>query len=211
MSRFTVSTGRLLRSAALRYRERIWTRSMWGSERVGRDWLLLGGGVIEDAPASRSSNGRDARLARLEAVLMLTQQPEATRKLAQLAGLADGTEARTLVRALNRLYDTEGSAFRVEEVAGGFQLRTRAQFAPWLKRLHSVAIQVRLSPPAMETLAVVAYRQPVLRAEIEAVRGVQCGEILRQLIERELVRIAGRSEELGRPFLYGTTKRFCTP
>jgi segregation and condensation protein B len=69
-------------------------------------------------------------------------------------------------------------------------------------------MEVRLSAPAMETLAVVAYRQPVLRAEVEAIRGVQCGEILRQLMERDLVRIAGRSEELGRPFLYGTTRRF---
>ncbi len=98
--------------------------------------------------------------------------------------------------------------FRVEEVAGGFQLMTRAKFAPWLRRLYPAAPEVRLSPPAMETLAVVAYRQPVLRAEIEAIRGVQSGEVLRQLIERDLVRIAGRSNELGRPFLYGTTKQF---
>jgi segregation and condensation protein B len=112
------------------------------------------------------------------------------------------------VRALNRLYDAEGCAFRAEEVAGGFQLRSRAQFAPWLRRLDQSVAEVRLSAPAMETLAVVAYRQPVLRVEIEAIRGVQCGEILRQLIERDLVRIAGRSEELGRPLLYGTTKRF---
>ena len=69
-------------------------------------------------------------------------------------------------------------------------------------------MEVRLSAPALETLAVVAYRQPVLRAEIEAIRGVQCGEVLRQLIERDLVRIAGRSEELGRPLLYGTTRQF---
>jgi segregation and condensation protein B len=93
-------------------------------------------------------------------------------------------------------------------VAGGFQLMTRAKFAPWLRRLHSAAVEVRLSAPALETLAVVAYRQPVLRAEIEAVRGVQCNEVLRQLIQRDLVRIAGRSEELGRPMLYGTTRQF---
>ncbi len=128
--------------------------------------------------------------------------------MAQLTGLADGTKARTLVRALNRRYDAEGSAFRVEEIAGGFQLLTRARYAPWLRRLNSATMEVRLSAPAMETLAVVAYRQPVLRAEIEAIRGVQCGEVLRQLIEREIVRIVGRSEELGRPLLYGTTKQF---
>jgi segregation and condensation protein B len=150
----------------------------------------------------------DGRLTRLEAVFFLSQQPQTSRRLAQLAGLADGTKARTLVRTLNRRYDAEGSAFRVEEVAGGFQLMTRPKFAPWLRRLHSAPTEVRLSAPAMETLAVVAYRQPVLRADVEAIRGVQSGEVLRQLIERDLVRIVGRSNELGRPFLYGTTKQF---
>ena len=148
------------------------------------------------------------QLVRLEGVFFLSPQPQTSRKLAQLAGLADGTKARTLVRTLNRTYDAEGSAFRIEEVAGGFQLLTRSMFAPWLRRLHSAPAEVRLSAPAMETLAVVAYRQPVLRAEIEAIRGVQSGEVLRQLIERDLVRIVGRSDELGRPFLYGTTKQF---
>ncbi|MBN2024581.1 MAG: SMC-Scp complex subunit ScpB [Pirellulales bacterium] len=147
-------------------------------------------------------------MARLEAVLFLAREPLGSRKLAQLADLADGTEARTLVRALNRFYDEEGSALRAAEVAGGFQLLTRPRLAPWLRRLHSASVEVRLSGPAMETLAVVAYRQPVLRVTIEAIRGVQCGEILRQLMERDLVRIVGRSEELGRPFLYGTTRYF---
>jgi segregation and condensation protein B len=125
-----------------------------------------------------------------------------------LAALADGTKARTLVRTLNQRYDVDGSAFRIEEVAGGFQLMTRSKFAPWLRRLHATTAEVRLSPQVMETLAVVAYRQPVLRAEIEAIRGVQSGEVLRQLIERNLVRMVGRSNELGRPFLYGTTRQF---
>jgi segregation and condensation protein B len=93
-------------------------------------------------------------------------------------------------------------------VAGGFQLMTRAKFAPWLRRLHSAAPEVRLSAPALETLAVVAYRQPVLRVDVEAIRGVQSDEVLRQLIERDLVRIVGRSDQLGRPFLYGTTRQF---
>lgn len=146
-----------------------------------------------------------------------------SRRLAELAGLADGTQARTLVRRLNEIYagrsagegrggghDAPGerSAFCVEEVAGGFQLMTRPCCGPWLRRLHAPAAHVRLSTSALETLAVIAYRQPVLRAELEAVRGVQCGEMLRQLGERDLVRIVGRSPELGRPFLYGTTKKF---
>ena len=162
----------------------------------------------EDALVGDGPTARTERMARLEAVLFLTREPLGTRKLADLADLADGTEARTLVRKLNRLYDEELCAFRAVEVAGGFQLVSRPQFASYLRRLHGPAVEVRLSAPAMETLSVVAYRQPVLRAEIESIRGVQCGELLRQLMERDLVRIAGRSEELGRPFLYGTTKRF---
>ncbi|MGD9720876.1 MAG: SMC-Scp complex subunit ScpB [Pirellulales bacterium] len=151
---------------------------------------------------------RDERTARLEAVLFLAREPINTRKLAQFAGLADGTEARTLIRRLNRWYDESGSAFRAEELAGGYQLLSRPKFGPWLRRLYKCPVEVRLSAPAQETLAVVAYRQPVLRAEIEAIRGVDCGEILRQLMDRDLVRTAGRANELGRPYRYATTKRF---
>lgn len=148
------------------------------------------------------------RQMRLEAVLLLARGPLSPRKLSQLAHLADATEARTLVRQLNQIYDNRGRALRVEQVAGGYRLLTRAALAPWLARLGHLPPAVRLSTPMMETLAVVAYRQPVSRANVEAVRGVACGELLRQLMERDLIRIAGRSEELGRPYLYGTTKRF---
>jgi len=166
------------------------------------------------APAARPSAGaadawtRDERMARLEAVLFLAREPLVTRKLAQLAHLADGTEARTLVRRLNRWYDETGSAFRAEELAGGYQLLSRPKFGTWLRRVTRSPVEIRLSGPALETLAVVAYRQPVLRAEIEAIRGVDCGEILRQLMDRDLLRTAGRAEELGRPYWYATTKRF---
>lgn len=148
------------------------------------------------------------RRARLEAVLLMAKSPLSTRKLAQLARLADGTEARTMIRELNRLYDALGRALRVEQLAGGYRLMTRPALAPWLARLGYLPPAVRLSSPMMETLTVVAYRQPVSRADVEAIRGVACGELLRQLLERDLIRIAGRSDELGRPYLYGTTKRF---
>jgi len=141
-------------------------------------------------------------------VLFLAGEPLGSRRISQIASLADGTEARTLIRRLNRYYDSQGSAFRIEEIAGGFQLLTRPKFGGWLRRLHQAPVETRLSAPAMETLAVVAYRQAVPRAEIEAVRGVQCAEMLRQLMEKDLVRIVGRANDLGRPFLYGTTKRF---
>jgi segregation and condensation protein B len=147
-------------------------------------------------------------LGRLEAILFLAREPLNSRKLSQYANLADGTQARTLIRRLNERYDAAGRAFRVERIAGGYQLLTRRAFAPWLRRLAHVPAETRLSAPALETLAVIAYRQPVGRADIEAIRGVNCGEILRQLMDRDFVRIAGRSPELGRPYLYATTKRF---
>jgi segregation and condensation protein B len=162
----------------------------------------------EAGVAINDPSARDEPLARLEAVLFLARQPLNSRKLAQYANLADGTEARTLVRRLNEFYDRAGRAFRVEHVAGGYQLLTRRGFAGWLRRLAHVPGETRLSAPALETLAVIAYRQPVPRADMEAIRGVNCGEILRQLMDRDLVRISGRSEELGRPYLYSTTKRF---
>jgi len=150
----------------------------------------------------------EEKTARLLVVLFLAKEPLTTRKLSQYANLADGTEARTLVTHLNGWLDASGRAFRAESVAGGYQLVTRPKFAKWLRRLEHVPGEVRLSAPAMETLAVVAYRQPVMRADVEAIRGVSCGEILSQLLNRDLILIGGRSQELGRPYLYKTTKRF---
>jgi segregation and condensation protein B len=178
--------------------------------------LLFGvseGGPVCDPPDLASAAAMDdedptRRRMRLEAVLLVAKTPLTTRKLAQLAHLADGTEARTLVRRLNQIYDDLGRSVRIEHVAGGFRMLTRAAYAPWLARLGHLPSAVRLSSPMMETLAVVAYRGPVSRADIEAIRGVACGELLRQLMERDLIRISGRSEELGRPYLYDTTKYF---
>ena len=107
----------------------------------------------------------------LEAVLLLAREPLSLRKLAQSANLSDGTEARTLLTELRRCYDARGGAFSVEQLAGGYQLMTRPKFASWLRPLVPAEQEIRLSPPALETLAVVAYRQPVLRAEVEAIRG----------------------------------------
>ncbi len=149
-----------------------------------------------------------SQMQRVEAVLFLATIPLPSRKLADLASLEDGTQARTVVKLLNQHYDNRGRAFHIKQIAGGYQLMTRPQFSTWLRRMDHAPKVIRLSTPAMETLAVVAYRQPVLKAEIEAIRGVNCGEMLRQLLDRGLVTIAGRSEELGRPYFYGTTKKF---
>ena len=159
-------------------------------------------------PAAAGPLARDARLARLEAALFCADEPLAARRLATLADLADAAEARRLVERLRGLYETEGAAFQIEELAGGYQLLTRPEFHPWLVRLRRTAGEPKLPGALLETLAIVAYRQPIMRADLEAVRGVHCGEALRQLMERGLLRIAGRDDSLGRPVLYGTTKKF---
>jgi segregation and condensation protein B len=113
-----------------------------------------------------------------------------------------------LVARLRELYDSGGSAFQAEELAGGYQLLTRPEYHPWLSRLRRQASEAQLSPAARETLTIVAYRQPVTRADVEVIRGVGVGEVLKQLMEKGLVRLAGRDESLGRPVLYETTRKF---
>jgi segregation and condensation protein B len=147
-------------------------------------------------------------LARLEAALFMAREPLTTRRLAKLARLPDGTRARALLRELRSLQEASGSAIRVEQIAGGFQLLSRAAFGPWIRRLAEHPSPGRISPAGLETLAIVAYRQPVTRAEIEAIRGVGSEEMLRQLLERDLVGVGGRAEDLGRPNVYVTTRRF---
>lgn len=174
---------------------------------ASRTWyrlVLCGGGETHKSSIGVAVDRRS----RLEAVLFLAREPLSLRKLAQMANLADATEARTLVESLRNRYDDRNCAFQVAQVAGGYQLLSRREFAQWLRPRNSVDREIRLSPPALETLSVVAYRQPVLRAEVEAIRGVACGEILRHLMDLDLLRIVGRSDELGRPLRYGTTKRF---
>jgi segregation and condensation protein B len=161
---------------------------------------------IDEAPQGELA--RDSRMALLEAALVMADEPLTAKRLAAVAGLTDAAEARRLTVRLRELYDTDGTAFQVEEVAGGFQLLTRAEYHPWLARLRRSAPELRLTPAARETLAIIAYRQPIARADIETIRGVQCGDVLGQLMEKGLVRIAGRDDSLGRPILYGTTKRF---
>lgn len=144
----------------------------------------------------------------MEAALYLAREPLSVRKLAKLARLTDGTRARSLLKELKRLHVDSGSAFRVEQIAGGFQLLTRGPFGPWVRRLLETPAENRLSNAGMETLAIVAYRQPITRAEVEAIRGVGCEDMLRQLMERDFIAIGGRAEDLGRPNVYVTTRRF---
>jgi len=151
---------------------------------------------------------RTRKAARVEAVLFVSDSALSARRLAQLATLADSSEAIRIIEQLNVAYDREGSAFRIERAANGYLLLTRPIFARWLGRLHQRQSEMRLSPPALETLTVVAYRQPITRADIEVLRGVHCTEMLKQLMDRGLVRIAGEDNSLGRPYLYETTRKF---
>jgi segregation and condensation protein B len=145
--------------------------------------------------------------ARVEAVLVTSDRPVRESRLVEATELK-AADVRAAIEALNDAYEASGRVFRIAAVADGWQMLTLPQVAPVLARLLAARQQARLSQAAMETVSIIAYRQPVLRAEIEAIRGVACGEVLRGLLERRLIRIAGRAEELGRPMLYGTTREF---
>ena len=151
---------------------------------------------------------RSAKMSRVEAALLVSDGPLTARRLMQLATLADVAEARRLIDRLNLAYDRDGTAFRIERVASGYRLLTRPLFAFWLGKLHHRQAELKLSPPALETLAIVAYRQPMTRAEVESIRRVQCADMLKHLMDRGLVRITGEEDTLGRPFLYETTRQF---
>lgn len=179
------------------------------TERPGNTWRLHGLRFRTEPAAEANTDplGREPDLARLEAVFMMADEPLPARRLADAVGV-DTPRVRELIAKLKSLLDADGTAFQVEEIAGGFQLLSRPVFHPWLTRLKRTGHELRLTPAAMETLAVIAYKQPVMRAEVEVVRGVACNELIRQLMEKGLVRIAGRHDSLGRPQLYGTTKKF---
>ncbi len=151
---------------------------------------------------------RSDRMARMEAVLLISRGAIPGRKLAVLAGLIDAREVQQMVDLLNTSYDMTQSAFRVEKTATGYLLMTRPNLVNWLDRLHHRQSQMKLSQPAMETLTIIAYQQPITRVGVEAIRGVQSSEMIRQLVDRSLVKVGGEEDSLGRPFLYVTTLAF---
>jgi len=151
----------------------------------------------------------DAALAHVvEALLFASDAPVEASRLQEVLGLGSAAEARDLVDALRRRMQAEGRALQVVEVGGGFRLVTRPEVAPWLVKLARSRTRSRLSRPALETLAIVAYRQPVTNSEIEAIRGVQAGPILRTLVDRGLVKVTGRADQPGHALEYGTTREF---
>lgn len=159
----------------------------------------------------------------VEAILFAAQKPLALKEIkailarpedagnAELARAFKKTKETEIAEAMDRLkvdYTQQGRSFQIQEVAGGYHLISQPQFAPWLKQLFEERRTGRLSLPALETLAIIAYRQPITRADIEGVRGVAVDGVMQTLLERGLITISGRAEVPGRPMLYGTTKNF---
>jgi segregation and condensation protein B len=168
--------------------------------------------TASSSPNPRVTNAEEAcpdqpLTMRVEAVLISTERPITEGRIAELLGISGKGSAKRIAGAideLNAAYEQSSRSFRAERLAGGWQLLTLSTLGPVLNRLHMDRQQSRLSQPALESLAIIAYRQPIMRAELEAIRGVASGEVLRGLLERRLVKIVGRAEELGRPMLYGT-------
>lgn len=144
----------------------------------------------------------------IEAALFAANRPLTVEELQTLDAEASLADARTALDELREHYDFDGHAIEVIELAGGFQVLTRRSFAEAIERAQITVRTPRLTSAAMETLAVISYRQPVGRAEIEEIRGVSAGGVLRSLQERGLIEVVGRSEAIGRPLLYGTTALF---
>jgi segregation and condensation protein B len=151
---------------------------------------------------------RDVATARLEAALFSAEGPISVRRLMAIAELPEVPEIHRALEILRTAYEQEGSAFQIVELAGGLQLLTRPEYFTWIMRFRQSTGNAKLSPALLETLAIVAYRQPIMRADLEAIRGVHCGDALRELMERGLVRIAGRDDSLGRPIRYATGRHF---
>lgn len=143
----------------------------------------------------------------VEALILSSSEPISAAKIAEIIPYCDAGQAKDLVNELNTEYVEQDRSFEIWEVAGGFQIRTRAEFSGYLQKLQKERA-LRLSQAALETMAIIAYRQPVTRAEIEDVRGVDAGATVKSLLDRQLIRIAGQREVPGRPMLYGTTRRF---
>ena len=143
----------------------------------------------------------------VEAVILASPEPISPARVASVLPRCNPSQVRVLVKELNDEYVEQCRSFEIWEVAGGYQLRSLPEFAPYLKQVQKTR-PLRLSQAALETLAVVAYRQPVTRSEIENVRGVDAGAVVRTLLDRQLVRIAGHREVPGRPIVYATSRRF---
>jgi segregation and condensation protein B len=143
----------------------------------------------------------------VESLLFVAEEPLTVERIRSIIAVVTPDEVRSALSALSDEYDNRDGGFYLREVAGGYQLRTRPEYTQWIKRLLQPK-QQRLSKAALETLAIIAYKQPVMRSDVEYLRGVDCGGIMRMLLERKFIRILGRKEFPGRPMIYGTTRYF---
>jgi segregation and condensation protein B len=144
----------------------------------------------------------------VEGVLFASDAPLNAEEIARADESLDEDRVQEAIQDLRTLYDESERAFQLVELGEGYQILTRSEFAPYLERFDTVPRPSRLSGPALETLAIIAYRQPIGRIEIEYIRGVQAAGVIRTLQDRDLIEVVGRAEGLGRPLLYGTTRRF---
>ena len=144
----------------------------------------------------------------IEAVLFASDEPLSAQRLVNIVETGSVKQVRQCVENLNGKYEEGNFAFRIEQLAGGYQMMTLSTYNIWLKKLLRARTDTKLSQAALETLAIISYKQPVIRADVEAIRGVAAGEMIRSLMYKGLVKIVGRAEVLGRPMLYGTTKKF---
>jgi len=143
----------------------------------------------------------------VESLLLVAEEPLTIDRIKNILTLDGKKEIQNALAELSSEYENRKGGFFLREVAGGYQIRTRPEYREWIKRLIQPK-PLRLSKPALETLAIIAYKQPIIRSDIEHIRGVDCGGILRMLLERKLVRILGRKAIPGRPHIYATTKQF---
>lgn len=151
----------------------------------------------------------DAELKKiLETLLFITDAPLPVSRLAQLCEIKNTERLNTALTELKSSYDAEGRTLQLMQVAGGWQLATRPEYGLWVRKLYHNKMTVRLTQAALETLCIIAYKQPLTRAEIEAIRGVEVIGPLETLTQRKLVTVVGRRESIGRPILYGTTSEF---
>lgn len=160
------------------------------------------------APAASDALALRELKAILETLLFVSHGPVTVERLASVLEGVPKVEVRQALRSLQDEFDQAGRGLQIVEVAGGFQLVTRSDYGPWIKRLEKNKPAPKLSRSALESLAIIAYKQPIVRAEVEQIRGVEASGVIRTLLERKLIRMVGRKEMPGRPIMYGTTKYF---
>jgi segregation and condensation protein B len=160
-----------------------------------------------DDAATQAVAARELK-AIVESLLFVSQEPLSIQRITAVIGDVSKAEVSQALRSLEEELAQDGRGIRLAEIAGGFRLVTKQEYASWIKRLDKAKSAAKLSRSALESLAIIAYKQPIVRSEIEEIRGVETSGVVRTLLERKLVRIVGRKEVPGRPIMYGTTKYF---